>query len=57
MTPKGFLSITLLRMNQNQPNPSSTNKKSVESLKNPIVLKMWRREGGKVEKVSQNGHF
>ena len=36
MTPKGFLSITLLRMNQNQPNffyPSLINKKSVESFK------------------------
>ena len=34
MIPKGFLSRTLLRMNQNQPNffyPSSINKKQVEN--------------------------
>ena len=29
----------------------------MESLKNPIVLKLWEKERGKVGKLSQNGHF
>ena len=60
MTPKVFLSIILLRINQNQPNfayPSMINKKSVESLKCQIVLKMWGRKRRKFGKVCQKQSF
>ena len=48
MTPKGFASITLLRMNQNQPTfwkSKFAKEKGGKLKKNPIVLKMGGGRG------------
>ena len=62
--PKGFLRLTLLRMNHNWSNFFLSKLDELEisgKLKNQIVLKMWGKERGKVEgligKLSQNALF